>query len=307
MKIGFSSVACPKWDLGTIIARAKEMGYDGVELRGLEGQSHLPAVPALAADPDKTRARFADAGVELVCLASDAAFDASDSYAVADQKAKVREYIELAGALGVPFVRVLSGYTARSRWFGFEPREKTMARIGAALCDLAPVAAQERVTVVIENQGDFSATADQWWFLDVVSHPAVGGCYSPFNSMTVRERPTTSVPRMGRRTRLVQITDGRFDASGRLIDYVPPGQGDVEIRRCVQLLRGMGYDGYLMVMWPKLHAPDLAEPDQVLPGAAKFLRSLIDEKSAVLTAYKSDKNAPTFGTAPAGPPARATA
>ena len=32
MKIGFSSLACPGWDLQTIVARAREYGFDGIEL-----------------------------------------------------------------------------------------------------------------------------------------------------------------------------------------------------------------------------------------------------------------------------------
>ena len=30
MKIGFSSQACPDWDLETIVAKASAMGFDGV-------------------------------------------------------------------------------------------------------------------------------------------------------------------------------------------------------------------------------------------------------------------------------------
>ena len=34
MKLAFSTLASPTWDFETIAARAKEFGYDGVELRG---------------------------------------------------------------------------------------------------------------------------------------------------------------------------------------------------------------------------------------------------------------------------------
>ena len=35
MKFAFSTVSCPKWDFDTIAARAKEYGYDGVEVRAV--------------------------------------------------------------------------------------------------------------------------------------------------------------------------------------------------------------------------------------------------------------------------------
>src|SRR5437870_6285783 len=99
MKLGFSSMACPAWDLATILAKAKEFGYDGVELRGLAGQLHLPLAAELTADPAVTKQRFAEAGVQLVCLSSSAAFHSREPHEVADNKAQVREYIDVAEKL----------------------------------------------------------------------------------------------------------------------------------------------------------------------------------------------------------------
>ncbi len=307
MKVGYSSLGCPDWDLEAIVSNAKEMGYDGVELCGLQGQMHLPAVAALASDPDAVRAMFAEAGVELVCLASDASFHSRKRHEVADEKAKVREYIELAGRLGVPFVCVQSGVSGRIPLLGFETRNATLGRIAEAMRDLAPVAAEHRVTLVIENQGDFSDSAATWFVLDFVSHPAVKACYNPFNGTTVLDRPGVAVPRLGVRIGLTRVCDGKFENNGRPIDRAPLGEGDVELDRMVQLLRGVAYEGYLMFAWPKRLEPGLAPPEEVFRSAQETLRKLIDAKQDVLTAYKGDKNAPVLGPAPAGPPAPATA
>ena len=53
MKIGFSSQACPDWDLETIVAKASAMGFDGVELQGMRGESGLPLVPELTGQPER--------------------------------------------------------------------------------------------------------------------------------------------------------------------------------------------------------------------------------------------------------------
>jgi sugar phosphate isomerase/epimerase len=39
MKFGFSTVSCPAWDFETIVARAAEYGYDGVEIRAFSNES----------------------------------------------------------------------------------------------------------------------------------------------------------------------------------------------------------------------------------------------------------------------------
>ena len=95
MKLAFSSVACPAWDLATMVEKAKEFGYDGIELRGLQGRMHLPVVPEIASNPGEISRLVRAAGVEIVCLATSAAFHMADPKAVAENQASVRETVEL--------------------------------------------------------------------------------------------------------------------------------------------------------------------------------------------------------------------
>jgi len=299
MKLAFSSVACPAWDLATMVMKAKEYGYQGIELRGLNGQMHLPLAPELASDPRKIGDLVRSAGVELICLSTGAAFHMNDAKEVAKNLAEVRETIELAGRLGCPMVRVFAGEIPKGRFF-YEKRETVLGRIAAALKTLVTVAAQNRVTVVMENGGDFADSASVWYMVDAVESPRVQCCWNPFAARTLGERPTTSIPRLAARIALVHACDGKFDASGALEGHALPGQGQVEWPRAVQLLKGIAYQGYLCVDWPKLWIPGLADADRALPAAAKYLRGLLDEKPAVMTAYKGDKNAPRQGLATAG-------
>src|SRR5947209_18767828 len=70
MKFAFSTVSCPTWDFETVAARAKEYGYDGVEIRGFLNESILTAANIFLTEPAKVRRIFDDAGVEIACLAS---------------------------------------------------------------------------------------------------------------------------------------------------------------------------------------------------------------------------------------------
>ena len=85
MKIGFSSLACPKWNLETIVANAAKFGFQGVELRGLCGELQLPLVPELARDPEAVCRLFADNHVELVCLGASATLASKSSRVLAEQ------------------------------------------------------------------------------------------------------------------------------------------------------------------------------------------------------------------------------
>ncbi len=292
MKIGFSSLACPGWDLDTIVKQAATLGFQGVELRGLRGDLNLPLVPDLARHPDRVRALFAEQQVELVCLGSSASLTAKKA---ADRHQNLRivtEFAELAGRLGCPFVRVFVGET--SRW---DNHPAALARSGDALMQMVSVAVRNQVTLVVENGGDFAGSADLWYLVDAVGHPNVRCCWSQFNAATLRERATTSIPRLGNKIALVHLSDGDFGDSGALAAHKPLGAGRVEIGRQIELLRGLAYNRYLIFESPKLWVESLPEPGTALPAAAAFLKAKLAEKQAVLSAYKGDKNAPKLASA----------
>ncbi|MCG8406057.1 MAG: sugar phosphate isomerase/epimerase [Phycisphaerales bacterium] len=296
MKLAFSSVGCPAWDLATMVEKAKEYGYQGIELRGLEGQMHLPLAPQLASNPAKIAMLMRETGVEIVCLSTSAAFHMRDGKEVAKNQSDVREYIELAGKLECPYVRVFGAEIPKLRFklLGYERRETVLARIATSLRELASYAAAHRVTILIENSGDFQDSAAMWYLVEAADSPAVKCCWNPLNAATRNERPTISIPRLGLKIGMVHLSDGKFGGSGGFDGHVAPGQGAVEIPRLVQLLKGIGYRGYLCFDWPKLWDASLADPDKVFPATASYLQPMIDEKPIPLTAYKTDKFAPKF-------------
>ena len=287
MKIGFSSQVCPGWDLETILTKAAEFGFDGVELRGLRGELNLPLVPELARDPLATRRRFEERGVELVCLAACVALDSKNKREVDRNKATIIEYIELAGRLSCPYVRIFMGEVQ-----GLDHRPAALARIAEAVRSLISVASRHNVVLLVENGGDFPGSDGLWFVADAADHPAVGVCWNQCHAMAVRERCSTSIPRLGTRIRLVHACDAAFDDRGLLVEYKLPGDGETEVAKQIELLKGLAYHGYVVFEWPKLWVESLPDAGTVLPGVARFLRECVDAKQAVLTAYKSDKNKP---------------
>lgn len=291
MKLGFSSIACPDWDLETIITQAAALGYDGVELRGLQGEMHLPASPALAQDPAAVARRFADAGVELVCLATGNCFHDPNRRRVAEQKAQVREFIELAAQLGCPMVRVFGDEVPR-----YDQKQAVALRIIDALRDLAPFAADHGVTLLLENHGDFVTSRDVWFIIDSVNHPAVKCCWHPCHARAGGDRMTLAIPRLGRMIGLVHLVDGRFSEDNTFEGYVLPGEGNLDVERFLNLLRGVVYQGYVVFDWPRLWVPSLAEPDKALPAAAEKIRGIFEafRNEKELSAYKGDKSVPKY-------------
>src|SRR6476646_8246060 len=105
MKFAFSTVATPKWDFETICARAKEYGYDGVEIRGFLNESILTASNIFLSDPKKVRGMFKNAGVEICCLASSIAMTGNKK-ADAQLADDARRFIDAASEVGCGLVKV---------------------------------------------------------------------------------------------------------------------------------------------------------------------------------------------------------
>lgn len=291
MKIGFSSLVCPNWDFKTVVTQAAAWGYDGVELRGLRGQFNLPLLPEVSADPEGVRRMLAEQKVELVCLSASASMDARNKAKRAEQRELIVDFIDLAGRLRCPFVKVFAGEVQR-----FDTREAALSRIVEGLAGLAPLAARVNVTLLVENSGDFSGSADLWYIADAVNHPALRVCWNQVHAMTGLERPTVSIPRLGSKIAMVHVGDADYSDSGVLEAYKAPGSGMIDVARQIELLKGVVYRGYLMFEWPKAWVPSLPEPESVLPETAKVLRACVNAKQDVLSAYKGDKNAARFKT-----------
>ncbi len=297
MKLGFSSRVCPKWDLPAMLEQAKQHGFDGIELQTQDGLADLPRTDGKNLSPKDISGLIRSAGVEIVCLASSAAFHMRDPNEVARNQIMVRRTIDLAANIGCPFVRIFGKEIPNLRFalLGPQRRETVLDRIAAAIRELAPHARAKGVTLLIENAGDFSDSVSMWHLVEAAASPHVKCCWNPLAGRLVNELPTKAIPRLRQRLGLVRLCDAVLQNGVAFESFALPGEGDLEIPLMIQLLKGTIFQGYLMLDWPKATNPSLTEPGVLLPAAAEYLKTLIDEKPVLLTAYKGDKFPPRQG------------
>jgi sugar phosphate isomerase/epimerase len=269
MKFAFSTVACPKWDFETVAAKAKEFGYDGVEVRGFLNESILTAANVFLTDPKKIRKIFDDAGVEVACIASSISY--SHSSRVNDRRAdELKKNIDTAAAIGCPLVKIFDAQMKPG-----QSRATVGAQMGDWLIPLGDYAAGADVCIVVENALSFRMAKEMWTILDRVNHPSIAACWDVFNAALIGETPAISVPTLNSKIQYTQVKDATFGPLGAT--YCKLGEGNVQVERFVKRLRGIGYQGYVTFEWEKAWLPNLAEPEEVLPDALTKLRKW-DEK-----------------------------
>src|SRR5215207_6520704 len=151
MKLAFTTLACPGWSLEQAVAAARQYGYQGIELRLIDGE-------LVRADLDiearrRVRELCTDAGIPIICVDTSVRVAQPDPAARAEQIRDGLAFLELAAGWDAPLIRV----------FGGPPKgtELATARDAAIEC-LTPLAERGSalgVAVVLETHDAFSGSA----------------------------------------------------------------------------------------------------------------------------------------------------
>ena len=170
MKIAFSTLGCPDFSWSDIYAMAKDLAFDGIEIRGLGDEIFtVKAPPFTESQLPETIGLLRRLRLEIPCLSSGCCLKFADQ---AEQNhAEIVAYIELAAKLQTPYVRVLADQNPQA--------EGTVddAVILTALQKLAPVAEAAQVTLLVETNGVYADTARLARLLDQVASDSVAALW----------------------------------------------------------------------------------------------------------------------------------
>ena len=130
--LAFSTLGCPAWEWKKILDFAVQHGFSAIELRGLGGNLDLPALPLFATDRiEQTKQEIRSRRLRIACVSSSAQMYVEDPAKRAKELAEARSFIDLAAALGAPYVRVFGG-KAESDTSPI-PSDDTKVRVAAGL------------------------------------------------------------------------------------------------------------------------------------------------------------------------------
>jgi sugar phosphate isomerase/epimerase len=297
LRISFSTLACPDWTWGKIAGTGGTNGFDGVEIRMIEGQTDLLARPEFADDAIESNLEMLDLfGMRVCGLASSVRFDHLERAEREEELGVGKLYIDLARRLGAGFVRVFGDVLPSEK----EPaaRHEVLRNIARGLDALGEYSELHggNVDVLIETHGDFADSQVMLELLVHVRHPRVGVLWDThhpwrFHDELVSEtyarlkpwirhthwkdsvNKTRQVP-----SQEVQAAEARARSlmSGhRSAEYVLFGTGEFPAAETLRLLVEGGYNGWFSLEWEKAWHPELAEPEVAVPPFPSALRALL--------------------------------
>jgi len=269
MPIAFSTLGCPKWDLPQILSFARSHGFAAVELRGLLGNMDLPSQPAFSdAQIAETKRQFAESHVKIACVSSSARMGEGDPAKRSKEIADARKFIDLATALGAPYVRVFGDGATLPK--GTAPDAELKARVADGLQQLGEYAGPKSVTVILESHDNFTSSATLKEVFERVNSQHVALLWDAHHTYaTGGEDPEFTVKQLGKWIRHTHLKDSVASADGR--KYVLTGRGTVPVKKQIEALQAIGYTGYLCFEWEKVWHPDLEEPEIAIADYAEVV------------------------------------
>src|SRR6266550_3323831 len=253
LPLGFSTLGCPTWPWPRILDFAAEHQFASIELRGILTNMDLTKVPELAPEHiGEAKRQLKAHGLAVSCLGASANMHDMDPVKHAAQLDEARRFIDLADALGAPYVRVFG-----NEYVAGVPRDEMLAHIGGALHELGDYARRKGVTVVIESHGAFTDSPALLEILQKADSPNVALLWDAHHTfVSGKEQPEDTVRQLGR--------------------YVLTGTGDVPVKRQIAALAKTGYRGFYSFEWEKRWHPEIEEPEvaiaQYAQVAAEYLR-----------------------------------
>ncbi|MDR3293643.1 MAG: sugar phosphate isomerase/epimerase [Clostridiales bacterium] len=265
MKLSFSTLACPNWTFGEITSAAKDLGYDGIEIRGMGDELYAPKLKIFDdAHLTETRSKLDALGLSLPILSSGATLGV---YSKKDDAIKESsDYIALAQKLGVPYIRVLITADAFPNGGDTELFRKsylTVCREGE----------RAGVTPLVETNGLFADTTLLKKVFESIDSENKGILWDVNHTFRYNSEPVAeTLKNIGAYIRHVHIKDSLIEKGKP--SYKLLGYGDIPVKTAVQKLNASGYMGYYSLEWVKRWQSDLEAEGIVFAHTIKYLKEL---------------------------------
>lgn len=269
MKLAFSTLGCPRWSLDQVTRTAVELGYEGIELRLLDGE----VIPPHLAQSERARVKlaFKAANLPIACLDTSARFTAPEPEARRKQEADVRAYLALANEWETPLIRIFGGNLSEG-----VTEAQGVEYLAESLNTLAPDAERAGVTIALETHDAFSAGRLVAEVMARVPSRAVAPLWDTHHPYRMGETVEQTWDYVGQRMVHAHVKDAQRKADGSW-QLVLLGEGEVPVKAALRTWASHGYAGFVCVEWEKKWHPEIAEPEVAFPQHIALLRQYLQE------------------------------
>lgn len=266
IKYSVFTLAFPGYDIKQAISISSEIGFDGLDLR-VASDEHVPV------DVSKKRRRELLEYVKSLSIV----FSGIYSYAgraLVDFDPKIRRkevnlikaHVDLAVDLEATHLRIFAGTDERT--------EENIQRFIDSCREIGEYARKRGIIIGIESHGELAYNADSCIRLvRDIDLDNVRIIFDPANMQNIGLSPVIEGRKMRNYIAYIQVKDWilKEPVLGR-VKAVPLGEGEVNLRDIINLLKETSYRGWICVEYEKKWHPELPDPKIGLLASLKYLK-----------------------------------
>lgn len=268
MKLCFSTLGCPEWTWNDILSTAKDLGYNGIEIRGVGNEMFAPFITAFKdKDREVTIKRLKGMGLEISCLTSFCQlFDEQNKEKNYNECV---QYIVLAAKMEVPYIRVLGDIAPMP---GETVNEEFVKK---SLEKWTAYAKEKKVCLLVESNGIYADSKKLANLMKDISSEFVGVLWDIHHpARFFNEDIEYTYYNLKPYIKHVHIKDSIM--INKEVEYKMTGQGDIPVEKALRLLNKNSYDGYVSLEWVKRWCSSLEAPGVVLPQFISYITSMTE-------------------------------
>jgi len=267
MKLAFSTLGCPGWSWDEIYATAKDLGLNGIEVRGLENEMYAPQAKPFSPEYLAATIEKLKSGHMVIPMLTSGC-DLSDRENKGKNIAEGKNYIDLAVKLGAQYIRVLGDTDPAPAGY------IDVSFVKNSYLELCEYAQDKNVLVLMETNGVFADSKVMRCFMENVNHPNAGVLWDVHHPWRFfHEIPEDTAAAIGNFVKYLHIKDSVMK-NGK-VNYRMLGYGDVPVLDCLKQMSSLGFDGFVSLEWVKRWNPDLQEPGVVFSHYKSYMEYLL--------------------------------
>lgn len=286
-RLALSNSVLADLDWAVQAQRAREWGYEGLVLSGPHGSSDLLLEGGRGAAA--VGAVLSEAGLAAAALEAGVGLCGPSEAARSGAREQLQRLLVAAATVGARYLLVRGGHLG-----GPSGKARALEQTVAVLREVGADAARMRVELVFETGGSLSTSQDAWFVSDASGPPPVRVGLDVSVALEAGAPPSIAVPQLSRSLVMVRLTHFAFDRDWQPQPILERGGTRLDIPLLIDLLKGIAFQGWLCVSWPRVADGQWPAFEAALPAIARMLSGERERKTVELSAYKGDKNAPRF-------------
>ncbi len=267
-KFSYTTMASPDWDGRTAIKKAREYGFQGVDLRISDHLGELK-VTSTDAEIGELKTVFREEGITASSLLAYNEQANADPASWSKLKESVLKNLEIGTKLGTRLVRIFIGNPDSAHDHDAFIRRSADVLAEVLQTDASPT------SLIIQNHTGGVGIHDILEIMNTVRSPRLHMVLCPANASCMQERFDDVLPKIKDSPPQLYIADLKHgaqfkDGHGTAL----PGQGDIDFGAIYAGLGAGQFGGWISFKWEKIWSPELPGPEIALPHFIQYIKRL---------------------------------